>query len=80
MRLRNDECWIRDQREACETMFKEMGIKKDEKKAIVKALKLLGEIFKSTGDRVTKETELAYYRMQQEQKKQQKQQQQQQQF
>ena len=58
-------------REACETMFKEMGIKKDEKKAIVKALKLLGEIFKSTGDRVTKETELAYYRMQQEQKKQQ---------
>ena len=56
MRLRNDECWIRGQ---------------DEKKAIVKALKLLGEIFKSTGDRVTKETELAYYRMQQEQKKQQ---------
>lgn len=64
-------------REACEIMFKEMGIKKDEKKALVKALKLLGEIFKSTGDRVTKEMELAYYRMQQEQRRQQKQQQQQ---
>ena len=60
-------------RAACEQIFADKALRKDEKKALVKALKILGEVFKTTGDRVTRETmraASAYYRQQQQQQQQ----------
>ena len=60
-------------RDSLTYLFSKKDLKKDEKKALVKALKLLGDIFKATGDRISKENERAakertkeYYRQQQQ--------------